>query len=253
MTPRDHLSVRVEPGIDAFGGDGVIVGVLQIILARPGHFHRSAVHRLRQHRRLEHEVAFRLAAEAATEQRDVDGHVLFLQAELFGEFLAGVARALHAGPSLALPVDDTDGCAWRLHRRVSTVRDVILRRHDLGGGRQRFLGIAVVAHDLARPPCGLLDLRLESRRIVGAVRSIIPGRIERLAPLDRRPGIARDDRDAAERLEFAGAGVPSIVTTFSTPGTFMAAEASKETTLPPNTGGRATTAYFMPGSFASTP
>jgi hypothetical protein len=83
--------------------------------------------------------------------------------------------------------------------------------------------------------------------------TVIPGRIERLAPFDRRPGIAGDDRDAAERLEFGRAGVPSIVTTFSTPGTFMAASASNDTTLPPNTGGRATTAYFMPGSFASMP
>jgi hypothetical protein len=51
----------------------------------------------------------------------------------------------------------------------------------------------------------------------------------------------------------AGAGLPSIVTTFSTPGTSIAASALNDTTLPPNTGGRATTAYFMPGSFASMP
>ena len=44
-----------------------------------------------------------------------------------------------------------------------------------------------------------------------------------------------------------------MTTIFSTPGTFIAAAPSKEATLPPNTGGRATTAYFMPGSFASMP
>ena len=38
---------------------------------------------------------------------------------------------------------------------------------------------------------------------------------------------------------FAGAGVPSSFTTFSTPGTFMAALASSDATLPPTTGGRA--------------
>jgi len=43
------------------------------------------------------------------------------------------------------------------------------------------------------------------------------------------------------------------VTIFSTPGTFMAALLSSEATLPPTTGGRATTANFMPGSMMSCP
>ena len=54
-------------------------------------------------------------------------------------------------------------------------------------------------------------------------------------------------------LNFAGAGVPSIFTTFSTPGTFIASAASYDATLPPTTGGRATTAYFMPSSRMSWP
>ena len=50
-------------------------------------------------------------------------------------------------------------------------------------------------------------------------------------------------RDAAQRVELAAApGVPSICTTFTTPGTFIASAASKLATLPPYTGGRATTA-----------
>ncbi len=44
-----------------------------------------------------------------------------------------------------------------------------------------------------------------------------------------------------------------MTTTFSTPGTFIAALASCEASLPPNTGGRAMTAYFMPGILASMP
>ncbi len=51
----------------------------------------------------------------------------------------------------------------------------------------------------------------------------------------------------------AGGGVPSIATTFTTPGTFMASAASYEATLPWTTGGRATTAYIMPGSLTSWP
>ena len=51
----------------------------------------------------------------------------------------------------------------------------------------------------------------------------------------------------------AGAGVPASFTIFSTPGTFMASVESNDTTLPPTTGGRAMTAYFMPGSMTSWP
>ena len=43
-------------------------------------------------------------------------------------------------------------------------------------------------------------------------------------------------------LNWAGAGLASISTTLRTPGTLSASAASKLTTLPPYTGGRATTA-----------
>jgi hypothetical protein len=43
-------------------------------------------------------------------------------------------------------------------------------------------------------------------------------------------------------LNSAGPALPSMATTRTTPGTFMAGAASKRATLPPYTGGRATTA-----------
>ena len=46
----------------------------------------------------------------------------------------------------------------------------------------------------------------------------------------------------------AGMGVGAMAMTFSTPGTFMAAAASQDLALPNTTGGRAITAYFMPGT-----
>ena len=46
----------------------------------------------------------------------------------------------------------------------------------------------------------------------------------------------------------AGIGVGSIFTTLITPGTFMAAASSNDVALPSTTGGRATTAYFIPGT-----
>src|SRR5207244_5261664 len=48
-------------------------------------------------------------------------------------------------------------------------------------------------------------------------------------------------------LKLAGGALGSICTTFTTPGTFIVADASTLTTLPSYTGGRATTAYHTPG------
>ena len=51
----------------------------------------------------------------------------------------------------------------------------------------------------------------------------------------------------------AGIGVSGMRTMRSTPGTLSAALSSTLTTLPPQTGGRAITAVFMPGSVMSAP
>ena len=76
VQPRDRLAAGVEPGLEALDRHGVVEAVLEVVLARPGHLDRRAAHRLRQQRRLDHEVGLRLAAEAAAEQRDVDRHLL---------------------------------------------------------------------------------------------------------------------------------------------------------------------------------
>ena len=49
----------------------------------------------------------------------------------------------------------------------------------------------------------------------------------------------------------AGIGVGSILTTFTTPGTFIAAASSYDTALPSTTGGRSITANSIPGTWMS--
>src|SRR5262249_36120144 len=60
---------------------------------------------------------------------------------------------------------------------------------------------ALVADDLARLARGLLELGLVGGGIVAGVRPVIPAYHERVAPLDRRPGVACDDGDTAYGLE----------------------------------------------------
>ena len=65
------------------------------------------------------------------------------------------------------------------------------------GGRE----VSVVADHLAGLARRFLERRLESHRIVAGIRAIVPRDLERLAILHGRPGVAGDDRDAADRIE----------------------------------------------------
>ena len=60
------------------------------------------------------------------------------------------------------------------------------------------------AGDLARRVHGGVQRQLVGLRVVRRVRPVVPLDDERLAPLERGPGVVGDDRDAAERLELRG-------------------------------------------------
>ena len=85
MQPRHRLAGSVEPRFEALDRDRVVVAVMQVVLAGPGHLDRRPVHRLRAEARLDHEIGLRFPPEAAAEQGDVDPHLLDRQAEALGE------------------------------------------------------------------------------------------------------------------------------------------------------------------------
>ena len=76
------------------------------------------------------------------------------------------------------------------------VRDVILGLDLLGRARKRSGEVAVAAQDLARLSGGRLQLRAIGLRVIGRVRAVVPGDLQRLAALDRRPGVVGDDRNS---------------------------------------------------------
>ena len=156
---------------------------------------------LRQERRLDHEVALRLAAEAAAEQRDVDGHVLDRHRELLGHVLARAVGALDRRPDLDLAVRDVGQRDRRLHRDVRHVRLIVLGADDLGRACERRVRIALLADHLAGLGGGRRHLLVVLLGVVDGVRAVVPLDLERVAALDRCPGVAGDDGDAAERRE----------------------------------------------------
>ena len=139
---------------------------------------------------LDHEVGLRLAAEAAAEERHVDGDVLLLQPEALREPRARRLRRLHAGPGLALAVLDAHQRRRRLHRRLREVRDVVLRLDALCGLCHRAIHVALLAHDLARPARRALELGAVGVGRIGGVRAVVPDDLELVAALHRRPGVA---------------------------------------------------------------
>src|SRR3546814_4426811 len=102
-----------------------------VVLAGPLHAHRRA-DRAGEPGRLDGEVALRLAAEAAAEQRHVDRHVLLAEAEKIGDVDAGAVGALQAAPDFALAVLEGGQRGRRLHRRMRQVRLVVLAREHAG-------------------------------------------------------------------------------------------------------------------------
>ena len=98
------LPLRVEPGLQVLDRDRVIVGMVQVVVARPHHLDRLAAGLAREQRRLGREVALALAAEAAAQQRDVDRHLVGRQVEPLGHVVAHRLRALERAPQLAAAV-----------------------------------------------------------------------------------------------------------------------------------------------------
>ena len=182
---------------------------MKVVLPGPRDLHGLAVHRLRQHRRLDPVVALRLPSEPAPEQRDVNGHVGGRQAEPLRDQVAGGLGRLEAAPHLALPIRDARHGRRRLHGRVREMRNVVFRAQPARGARDAGVEVPVVADDRARLPRGFLERGLVRGGVVVRVRAVVPPDLERFPALHGRPGAASDDGHAAQRVEL-GRGRASL-------------------------------------------
>jgi hypothetical protein len=101
MQPCDRLALRVDAGFEVLDRHGMEVVVVQIVVARPDDLDGLAIHRFRQDGRLDSVIGLGLAAEPATQQRHVDGHVLGGHVEALGDQVARRLRRLEAAPDFA--------------------------------------------------------------------------------------------------------------------------------------------------------
>ena len=85
---------------------------------------------------------------------------------------------------------------------MGKMRQIVLTHDHLVGALQGGFHVTLLAHHQAGLPCGCLQFGPVGDRVVFAVGAIVPDDLQGVAALDRRAGVARDHRDAAERLEF---------------------------------------------------
>ena len=205
VPPRDHLAVLVEAGFDSLRRNGVKEVVAEIVLTGPLHPDRCT-DRFREQCRLQHEVAFRFTAEAAAQQRDVDGDILDGDVERLRQIFAGAAGALYGSPDLDLAVGEIGRRHRRLHARVGQMRQIIFAGDDLVGALECRFDIAIVTNNEAGLARRFLEFGAVGLGVVGRIGPVVPDDLQGIASLDGRTGITGDHGDAAERLEFRRPG-----------------------------------------------
>ncbi len=203
VSPGDRGARGVEAGLEVLGAHGVVEAVLDLVFPRPGHLDRLP-DLLREQRGLEDEVGLRLAAEAAAQERHVHRDLLHREAQGRGHLFPGPHRILRAGPDLAAPVPHRSQRGRRLDGAVGEVGRVVERRHPLGRGAEGGVHVAPLAHHLGRLAGLRLQLLPVRDRVVAGLGSGIPRHLQRLAALERRPGVIRDHGQAAQRLHPLG-------------------------------------------------
>ena len=252
MSPCDHLAVLVEPRFQALDRHRMVEAVVDVVLASPHDFHRRAADRLLS-------TSAASTAKSGFDLRPKPPPKSVTLTVTFSGGRPSIWRPDHARPAgfarssrlqpcrrrcgrspKAAPSSHARGGGCNIRPRLSCLRSQMRRR-----SRLHCAGPCRAGARWPRVPRG----RPANRRSRAARR---PNDLQRLAALNRGPGIVGDDRDSADgwKHRIGGAGISTI---WTKPGTFIASVASKETTLPPMTGGRATTAYFMPGRRMSWP
>ncbi len=184
----------------------VVEAVLDVVFAGPDHLDRRTAHVAGQDRGFECEVALRLAAETAAEQRDIHRDGRLGHAEQAGDITARTAGALHAGPDLRLAAGNLGDRRGRFHGGVVAVGDVVLALDDLRGALECGIHVAFVPLDLAGLAGGGSHLLLELAGVVVLVGTVFPLHCKGFTTTQGSPGVVRHDGDAAEGSKLAGSG-----------------------------------------------
>ena len=203
VAQRLQAALAIHGALQTLGAHRVVEAVADIVFPAPLHAHRPAAFP-GQPGRLRGEIRFGLAAKGAAEQRDVDLDLVLGQAEQGRDHPLIRLRILRAGPHLHHPIGKAGRRGGRLHRGLRQVGNVILRAVALVRRGQRRIDVTSADVHIARLAALCRQHIAESARVVSVIGRSGPLDFKPGAALLRGPGVFRQHRDTAERLEEHG-------------------------------------------------
>src|SRR6185369_13761846 len=103
LQPGSRSPLVVGSRLQVHGGHGVVIVVLDVVLAAPGYLYRLA-DLLGEKSRFGHVIRFRFTTETATQERHMTDDVLFGDPQCPGQGLLHTLRVLGRGPDSDLAV-----------------------------------------------------------------------------------------------------------------------------------------------------
>ena len=205
VAPGHGLAAGVQAGLEARDRRRTIEVVRGVLLARPDHLHRAAGHGLGDGGGLGHEIDLEPAPEAAAEQRHLQVHLAFVDAQDPGHHAAGDVGHLGRRPAGGRAILHEHGAVDRLHRHVREVGRAVLGRHRLGCAGQGRLHIAT-------GKVGEAIVAIQRRRKFShqpgagdrGGRAVVPLHGHLLDGLHGLPGLGGDDGHAAGTAGLVG-------------------------------------------------
>jgi hypothetical protein len=155
----------------------------------------------RQQRGLSAVIRLRLPPETAAEQRDVDFHVLLVDAQGRGHGVLHRLRVLGRRPQDGLVSLHLSDGSRRLHRGVRSHRRVVAGLDGLAALGELRVDVAVVAEYLAGFRDGREQRLLVRLRRERGMRAVVPLDLQGAPAFQDGPGVVANHRDSAERLE----------------------------------------------------
>ena len=214
LMPAGDAAVPVEADAHLVDHQRPVAAAAHVVFPRPLQLHRRPpADRLRRLHHLDDNVRIRnrAPAEAAARLHHVHPHLLRRHTrDLRGDRLIGV-RELVAAPHLD-PVSGSSGDGIeRLEGRVRQIGKGVGGLDHAGGAAEPAFGItAARCHPLTRLPGEACIFGEQVRRTALLGLAFVPIYGERVASLDRRPGVLGDHDDSARRLHHVDDAADSL-------------------------------------------
>ncbi|MNO87266.1 hypothetical protein D3C76_786850 [compost metagenome] len=204
MQPAGGQAILAQDGLEVLQRNSVQIPAVKIVFPRPLHTHRPTRQGPGQNRSLDDVVRLGLATKPAPQQGDIDRDLFNGNPKTLGNGIPRPLGRLNRRPDLAAPIGETGDSDHRLHRCVGQVRHIVSGLKRAIWIRDQVFDLAVFAHHFTGLERGGLQLFAVGDRVVAGVGAVVPFDFQRLAPLDRCPGVAGDHRHSAQRLESGG-------------------------------------------------